>query len=152
MHLRTYLGLLHDAEQSLADAFRQVGSAHRDEPDIEHLCQVLAGQADGHVASIAPIIHQYGQQRDDEPERLRAAEFSGTRKGGVRLLRDLHDLYALASFVDITWTVVLQAAQALRDKHLITVVNSCDQDTTRQLTWLQTRINQAAPQALIASP
>jgi hypothetical protein len=92
MHLRTYLGLLHDAEQCLADAFRQVGSAHRDEPDIEPLCRVLAGQADGHVASIAPIIHQYGEQRDDEPERLRAAEFSGTRKGGVRLLRDLHDL------------------------------------------------------------
>jgi hypothetical protein len=151
MHLRTYLGLLHDAEQSLADAFRQVGPAHRDEPDIEYLCQVLAGQADGHVASIARIIQRYGERRDDEPERLRAAEFSGTRKGGVGLLRDLHDLYALASFVEITWTVVLQAAQALRDKDLIAVVNSCDQDTTRQLTWLQTRIKQAAPQALIAS-
>jgi hypothetical protein len=102
-----------------------------------------------HVASLAPIIQRYGEQRADEPERLRAAEFGGIRTGGVGLLRDL---YTLASLVDITWTVVLQAAQALRDKDLITIVNSCDQDTTRQLTWLQTRINQAAPQALIASP
>ncbi|MGC4938172.1 hypothetical protein [Kribbella sp. DT2] len=67
------------------------------------------------------------------------------------LLRDLQDLYALASFVDITWTVVEQAAQALRDRELLDVVDACEQETTQQLTWLKTRIKQAAPQALIAA-
>lgn len=151
MHLSTYLGLLHDAEESLADAFRQVGDAHGDEPDVEHLCKVLGDQARGHVQALRPIVNRYGEQDDPEPERLKAAEFSGTRQGGVGLLRDLQDLYALASFVDITWTVVKQAAQALRDKQLLEVVSSCESETTQQLTWLNTRIKQAAPQALIAA-
>jgi hypothetical protein len=67
------------------------------------------------------------------------------------LLRDLQDLYTLASFVELTWTVVGQAAQGLRDADLLEVVQSCDQDTTRQLDWIRTRIKQAAPQALIAA-
>jgi hypothetical protein len=40
----------------------------------------------------------------------------------VGLLRDLQDLYLLASFVDITWTMVKQAAAALRDQELLGLV------------------------------
>ncbi len=152
MYLSTYLGLLHDAEKSLADAFRQVGAGHGDEPDVEHLCKVLGDQAASHVKSLQPIVDRCGVHDDPEPERLKAADFSGTRQGGVGLLRDLQDLYALASFVDITWTVIKQAGQALRDEQLLDVVSSCETETTQQLTWLQTRIKQAAPQALIAAP
>ena len=39
----------------------------------------------------------------------------------------------------------------LRDKELMDVVSSCEQDTARQLAWLKTRIKQSAPQALIAA-
>lgn len=151
MHLSTYLGLLHDAEASLADAFHQVGAGHGDEPDVEHLCRMLGDQAAAHVKALQPIIDRYGEQDDPEPERLKAAEFGGTRQGGVGLLRDLQDLYALASFVDITWTVVKQAGQGLRDRQLLDVVSSCETQTTQQLSWLSTRIKQAAPQALIAA-
>ncbi|MEU9575825.1 hypothetical protein [Streptomyces chilikensis] len=61
------------------------------------------------------------------------------------------DLYVLASFVDITWTVLGQAAQGTRDRELLDVVEKCTSDTQRRLKWLNTRIKQAAPQALIAS-
>jgi hypothetical protein len=151
MHLTTYLGLLHDAEAALGEAFEQVSKHHGGEPDVEHLCLVLSKQARGHVQTLAPVVGRYGEQRDREPEHLAAAEFGGTRTGGIGLLRDLHDLYALASFVDMTWTVVGQAAQGLRDQELIDVVQACEQETTQQLTWLRTRIKQAAPQALIVA-
>jgi hypothetical protein len=152
MHLSSYLGLLKDAEESLADAFRQVGAEHGEEPDVAHLCKVLGDRAAGHMKALGPLVDRYGEEDDPEPQRLKAAEFSGTRQGGVGLLRDLQDLYALASFVDITWTVVEQAGQGLRDKQLLEVVSSCEAETTQQLTWLRTRIKQAAPQALIAAP
>ena len=151
MHLATYLGLLHTAEKSLAEGFRRVGAGHAAEPDVRHLCEVLAGWCDRHVAALAPIVQRYDEHREDEPERLLADELGETRSGGVGLLRDLQDLYTLASFVDITWTVVGQAGQGLRDPELLDVVATCEGETGRQLMWLKTRIKQAAPQALIAA-
>ena len=151
MYLALYLGLLDQAEQALANAFDEVGTAHRDEPDVERTCKILGDHARDHVKSLRPIVERYGEQGDAEPERLAAAEFSGSRSGAVGLLRDLQDLYALASFVDITWTVVKQAAQGLRDDELLKLAGERESDTSRQLTWLLTRIKQAAPQALIVA-
>jgi hypothetical protein len=65
------------------------------------------------------------------------------------MLRDLQDLFLLASLVDITWGMVKQAAQGLRDTELLAVVEQCEQQTKVQLGWLNTRMKQAAPQALI---
>ncbi|MEV1117959.1 hypothetical protein AB0I91_23065 [Actinosynnema sp. NPDC049800] len=151
MHLATYLGLLHTSLTTLADAFREVGRGHGEEPDVWHTCQVLAGRVDRQAEALAPVVERYGEHREEEPERLHAAELESTRSGPVGLLRDLQDLYTLASLTDITWTVVGQAAQGLRDRELLDVVTSCEQETARQLTWLRTRIKQAAPQALIAA-
>jgi hypothetical protein len=77
--------------------------------------------------------------------------FAGTRTGGLGLLRDLHDLYLMASEVDISWTLVGQAAQGVRDKALFETVTSCDGETATQLRWLRTRMKQAAPQALLVA-
>ncbi|MFC8269825.1 hypothetical protein ACFUIZ_29510 [Streptomyces cinereoruber] len=151
MHLATYVGLQHAASRTLADSFRQVADGHADEPDVHTLCHTLAAMSDAHVDRLAPVADRYGEQREDEPERLHADGLGETRSGGVGLLRDLQDLYVLASFVDITWTVLGQAAQGTRDHELLDVVTSCETDTRRQLKWLNTRIKQAAPQALIAS-
>ncbi|MFD3355342.1 hypothetical protein [Streptomyces fradiae] len=151
MHLSTYIGLQHAASRTLADAFRQVADGHAAEPDVYFLGRTLARMSDAHVDRLAPLAERYGEDREDEPERLHADGLSRTRSGGVGLLRDLQDLYTLASFLDITWTVLGQAAQGTRDRELLDVVNSCKVDTQRQLRWLNTRIKQAAPQALIAS-
>ncbi|WP_220472800.1 hypothetical protein [Streptomyces sp. SCUT-3] len=102
MHLATYVGLQHAASRTLADSFRQVAREHRAEPDVHAVCTVLAEASDGHVGKLAPVADRYGEQREDEPERLHAEGLAGTRSGGVGLLRDLQDLYVLASFVDIT--------------------------------------------------
>jgi len=151
VHLATYLGLLHHSLTTLADALRQVGQGHGDEPDVWHTCRALAGRAEHHAEALAPVVRRYGEHREVEPERLHAAGLESTRRGAVGLLRDLQDLYTLACLTDITWTVVGQAARALRDRELLDIVTAGEQDTARQLTWLRTRIKQAAPQALIAA-
>ena len=77
--------------------------------------------------------------------------FGGTRQGGIGLLRDLHDLYLMATEVDISWTVLRQGAQGARDKALLDLVNACDAETAVHLQWLRTRMKQAAPQALLVA-
>ncbi|MUK03071.1 hypothetical protein GM708_14755 [Vibrio cholerae] len=152
MKLPVYLGLLHRSEGTLAESFRQVADGHGHEPDVHFICQSLAAQCDEHQNALAPIIERYGEvEDDDEPERLHAQGLSETRSGPVGLLRDLQDLYLLASLVDITWTMIKQAAQGLRDEELLSIVTDCDTQTSTQLRWLQTRMKQAAPQALIVA-
>ncbi|RZQ65785.1 hypothetical protein [Amycolatopsis suaedae] len=151
MHLATYVGLLHTSLGTLADAFRRVGDGHAEEPDVQQLCHLLAGRTERQAEALEPVVRRYGEQREDEPERLHAAGMDDVRGGAVGLLRDLQDLYTLASLADITWTVVGQAAQGLADHELLEIVDSCEKETSRQLGWLLTRIKQAAPQALIAA-
>lgn len=151
MHLAHYLGLIHKAELDLADAFRQVAEAHEAEPDVFHLCHTLAKQCDEHARRLKPFVERYGEDAPEEPDRLHSELFRGTREGGLALLRDLHDLYLMAAECDISWTMIGQAAQGVRDRELIEVVGACDAETSIQFKWLKTRMKQAAPQALIAA-
>lgn len=152
MNLNIYLGMLHQAETTLADSFRQVASGHGAEPDVHFLCHTLAQQCEEHSRLLLPAVQRYGEDlSDSEPERLHAEGLSTTRQGPVGLLRDLQDLYLLASLVDMTWTMVKQAGSALRDRELLDVVSRCDRETAVQLRWLQTRMKQAAPQALLVA-
>jgi hypothetical protein len=151
MHLAHYLGLLHRAQTNLAEAFRHVADAHREEPDILHLCQRLAERCDRHADLLLPFTQRYSEDAQDEPDRLHSELFRGTRTGGIGLLRDLQDLYLMAAECDICWTVVGQAAQGARDTDLFQVVQRCEAETAIQLKWLRTRMKQAAPQALVVA-
>ncbi len=42
-----------------------------------------------------------------------------------------------------------QAAQALRDEEMIAACQRGTEQTDRRIAWLRTRIDQAAPQALV---
>ena len=86
-----------------------------------------------------------------QPERLHPIGLTETRTGGLGLLRDLHDLYQLAQFVDVAWTLVGQAARGARDEEAVAVVERCEGETTRQIDLLRTRLSQAAPQALLVA-
>jgi hypothetical protein len=84
-------------------------------------------------------------------QKLYSELFQGPRSGSIALLRDLHDLWLLATEARICWTLLLQAAQALRDKDLIETCMQNRQESDRQIAWLETRSKQAAPQTLIAA-
>jgi hypothetical protein len=151
VHLAHYLGLLHRAQLNLADAFREVAGAHGDEPDVSQLCRKLAAECDDHASRLAPFAERYGEDAPDEPDRLHSELFRGPRSGGLGLLRDLHDLYLMATECDIAWTLVGQAAQGARDRELFAVVGRCEGETAIQLKWLRTRLKEAAPQALVVA-
>ncbi|HEV2885875.1 MAG TPA: hypothetical protein VGX49_03100 [Jatrophihabitans sp.] len=154
-HLATYLGLLHRAEHTLAESFVTVGHGHQAEADVYHICQSLAKMSLQHEQQLAPVVARYGEQRGgedvEEPERLHADGVASVRAGAVGLLRDLQDLYLLASLVQSTWTVIYQAAQGVRDSELIEIAQQCMGETSRQQSWLQTRIKVSAPQALLVA-
>jgi hypothetical protein len=151
-HLATYVALADRSEQTLADSFRAVGQGHAQHPDVLFTCQTLAGMSDDHVRRLAPMAQRYGEDNEvAEPERLHAAGLAEVRSGPVGLLRDLQDLYVLASLVQTTWTVVAQGARGLRDDDLLAVAEAANKDTSRQLAWLNTRMKVAAPQALIVA-
>ena len=152
MHLAHYLGLLHRAELALAEAFRAVAEGHGEEPDVFHTCHTLAGQCDEHAKRLQPFADRYGEEAPDEPERLHSELFGGgIRSGGLGLLRDLQDLYLMASECDIAWTLIGQAAQGARDTDLFAAVSALEGETATQLKWLKTRMKQAAPQALLVA-
>jgi hypothetical protein len=52
---------------------------------------------------------------------------------------------------DISWTMIGQAAQGVRDRELLETVNACEGQTATQIKWLKTRMKQAAPQALLVA-
>jgi hypothetical protein len=151
-HLSTYVGLADHSEKTLADAFRAVAEGHAAEADIFHTCHLLAQWSDRHRESLAPVIERYGEDDVEEPERLHHDGLVEVRSGQVGLLRDLQDLHVLATLVQTTWTVVAQGAQGLRDRDLLQVATSANSETSRQLSWLNTRMKAAAPQALIVDP
>jgi hypothetical protein len=151
MQLAHYLGLLHKAQVDLAEAFRQVGDAHAEEADVFHICGKLAKQCDQHAERLHPFAERYGEDAPSEPDRLHSELFKRTRSGGLGLLRDLHDLYLMATECDVAWTLVGQAAQGVRDRELLDVVQGCEGETAIQLKWLETRMKQAAPQALVVA-
>jgi hypothetical protein len=151
-HLSTYVGLADHSERTLADSFRTVAHGHAHVADVFHTCQLLARMSDQHRADLAPAAQRYGEDDVEEPERLHADGLAQVRVGEIGLLRDLQDLHVLATLVQTTWTVIAQGAQGLRDRELLEIANAANAETSRQLTWLNTRMKEAAPQALIVAP
>jgi len=149
MHLVTYLSLLREAEGALASSYRTVGDGHAAEADVRQISALLARQCETHAQALTPAIDRYREDRETEPDRTYPTALGPARSGGLGLLRDLHDLYALCSFVDITWTLVGQGAKGRRDSELLDVVTGCEAETAIQLAWLTTRMKAAAPQALL---
>jgi len=104
------------------------------------------------VDRLRDVVNRYGEDADDdEPENLHANSLDEPRTGPLGLLRDLQDVHLLATFVETTWSMIGQAAEALHDADLLEIVATCMAQTHTQVSWLETRMKQAAPQALVAA-
>jgi len=151
MHLAHYIGFAHRSEVKLAEAFREVAESHAEEAAVFHTAPRLAGECEEHAERLQPFAERYGEEAPEEPDRLHSDLFAGTRKGPLGLLRDLHDLYVMGAEVDMSWTLIAQAAQGARDSDLLDVVEECEKETANQMDWLRTQMKQAAPQALVVA-
>jgi hypothetical protein len=139
-------------ELELAAALRKVASAHREEPDVAMDCNKFAEQSSRHASRVEPFLGRFGSDETTEPDRMHRRLFDGTRTGPLGLMRDLHDLYLMACECDLSWSLIAQGAQAVRDNELLQAVQTCDSETALQMSWLRSRMKQAAPQALVVAP
>ena len=148
-HVADYLGLLREAEHEIAAAFTAVADQHTDEPDIFQICQKFAEVSKVHEQALERFTGIYGEASEHEASRVKKSLFQGPRKGGFGLVLDLHDLFLITTEAHLGWTILLQTAQALRDKEFIAACTKLGGESDGQRSWLQTRIKQAAPQALL---
>jgi hypothetical protein len=152
MHIGRYLDLVQRTEEDLVKAFKKVAKEFTDEPDVFQTCQLLARWSETLAKELEPFVAKYGKEKDDEPDRLSTTLLKDTRKGGMALLRDLHDLYLIASEVEVCCVILKQGADGLRDEELMSTCEEVERQTKRQLSWLLTRMKSAAPQTLIVAP
>lgn len=151
MHIGRYIDLVHRSEIDLAKAFKKAAEAHRDEVDVYQTCMLLAAWSERLAKDFEPVVNRYKNESDKEPDRLTKFLMKDTRKGSLALLRDIHDLYLIASEVEVSCVILKQAGTALRDKELVAMCGEIDKQTKRQLSWLLTRMKSAAPQILIVA-
>jgi anaerobic selenocysteine-containing dehydrogenase len=148
-HLADYIGLLDESEKRLVKGFEQVRKTHPDEPDVDALCKLFARWSKEAESMLKPFISEYGERQEGEPKRLDKALLVKRSQGGFAMLRDFHDLWLLVNESMMSLIVLEQAARALRDQGLLDTLKHMQDQNERQLTWLKTRINQAAPQILV---
>jgi hypothetical protein len=139
------------SEQQLAEAFKQVAEQHLAEPDIHATCTLMSSWSSGDAERLVPFIAAYHTDGSPKPDGSTKKLFEGPRSGGLGLLRDLHDLWLLANEVHLGYEAVRQAAKALRDQPLVERCTQSLSKADRQIAWLRTRIDQAAPQTLTVS-
>lgn len=151
MHIGKYIDLVHRTELDLVKAFKLVGHAHSDEVDVFQTCTLLSSWSQILADNIEVFAKKYGEESDNEPDRLTQMLLKKTRKGSMALLRDLHDLYLIVSEVQICCTILKQGATGLRDEELMEACEETERQTKRQLSWLTTRMKSAAPQTLIVA-
>lgn len=152
-HVASYIILIHDAEQRLAESLDVIGGAHAADSEILHGTRTLADLSRQHVAALEPLRELYQGHRDKyadhEPKDFFAEPLVEARQGPIGLLRDLQDLLTLTAFVNSAWTVVAQGAKAMKDEPLKTVCEQALQHNEQQSRWLRTQIKNTAPQALL---
>ncbi len=151
MHIRKYIDLVHRTENDLVDAFNLIAKAHSDEVDIEQTCILLSSWSKKLADELEPVSKRYKKENDKEPDRLTRTLLKKARKGSMALLRDLHDLYLIVSEVLLCCTILKQGGTALVDEELVAVCEEIERQSTRQSSWLMTRLKSAAPQTLIVA-
>lgn len=149
VQVAAYVGMLHASEQELLNAFNDVAENYSEDPELSSAFRLLGSWCQKHIEELTPFIHRYSEEKEPEIRTLRNALFSGPRNGGMGMIRDLQDLLLLANEAAICWTVILQTSKALRDTELENACIKMEADTKRQISWLKTKLKQAAPQALI---
>jgi hypothetical protein len=149
VHLATYVELLSKGESTLASSLQVVADGYAEQADVFHTGHSLAQINNAHVDEIAPFLGKFGEARS--LDGLGFPPITEVRRGAIGLIHDLQELLLLGTFVNSTWTLVNQGAQACRDEELIELCDRAQTEITRELSWCNSRMKQAAPQALLVA-
>jgi hypothetical protein len=106
---------------------------------------------------MAPHVKRYGADSDAVPRSKSAGLLAGARRrsayllgrsslAGHLLLADLRTLYLAAQANELAWMVLVQSAQAVRDRELLDAAVENHEQATMCAKWVRTRIKETAPQ------
>ncbi len=149
------------AESDLAGELEKVGERHKTDQEVYHLTRTLANISRQHIEELARFQERYpisgGAEGGDGERGLfgrlreKGSELVGGRpESGLLLLRDLRELYVVASEASINWVILGQGAQAAKDLELLQATKECHPDTLRTLKWTNTMIKETSPQVLMS--
>ena len=152
MNLAHYLGLLHRAAD---EPGRRVPRGRRrrtaTSPTSSAPADASPRSATATPTRCEPFADRYGEDADDEPDRLHSELFKGSRdrrpRPAPRPARPLPDGRRVRHQLDPR----RPSRQGPPRRRAHDVVDSCEGETATQLKWLRTRMNSAAPQALVVA-
>jgi hypothetical protein len=150
MRLPNMLEDLVAAERALADSFRVVSRGHPKDADVHFLTMTFARECDEQVTALLDLMRKFYSAIPADSEGIAPIGLDHARTGPLGLLRDLQDLHALADRVMTICQALRQAALASDDRPLVELVDACREQTQKQMDWLRTALDKAAPQALLA--
>jgi hypothetical protein len=148
-------------EADLARQLRTVAERHAAEHDIYHVGHAQARACGERIEQLGPHAERYDATRHTPPSpespglleelRHKGSELLGrTKVSGQLLLTDLRKLYLSAQAAELAWTVLVQSAQAVRDRELLHTALAGQERAAMCAKWLRTRIKETAPQVYAA--
>ena len=151
MHLATYVHLLEEGSTTLAHSYQVLAEGHSKESEVVAQALRFQPQCQVHAHRLGPARERYGDHPAPPPDRLHVPGLKEARSGGLGLLRDLHELYDVASHLNLAWTIVEKAAEGNRDDELRETAESCGGEVAVQLAWLTTQVKTASAQTLLVA-
>jgi hypothetical protein len=144
-----YLSLLKEANQAFCEAARQVATDHSENAEVVHGSQLMQQIATEANDQLQAFIEKYGSVENKEPCSLKKTLFARRRFGDFGLLRELHDLYLLATEIYVINSAVLDGAKELRDHALLCYCQWLEGQSDRQKIWCMTQVKENAAQSLV---
>ncbi len=152
---------LHRAENDLASALLRLADRHTADSDVYYVARDISRWSREHVRRLAEVGRDYGLELDPDPDyestlsARRGEEESELtdqfRERGLLLLSDLRSIHKEAAGVSLDWEVLAQTAQAMKDRELLGLAESCHPETLRQMRWANAEVKSKSAQIMSSS-
>lgn len=147
-HVADYLGVLASANAGFSHACDIVADHHARHLEIVTGLDILKGYSREIEDLLTPFVEKYGQVLPDRPEARYSALFE-EHAGEYGMIRDLHDLFIMATNVQIAATIINYAAEGLRDADLLKTSAVIIERAGAQASWAKTHLQHQTGHALV---
>lgn len=147
-HVPDYLGILYACNDEFIKACDSVSQNNATHLEIVARLRILKQYSSEAKALLDPFLDKYGRRIPDEPDRLRKVLFK-KRSGEFGLIRDLQDLYVMASDTQIALEIIRPTALMLRDKELRDACDQIIEYDKKQMGWITTQLQLKAPHNVV---
>jgi formylmethanofuran dehydrogenase subunit D len=148
-HVPEAIGFFRCGLEQLAQACRSLRTIHFKELELVGCWETFARWCEELHERFAPFAQKYGDHPAKDPSALRQALFPDARPGEFGEMRDLQSLEVLATAVHGGNTLLLQAAQGLRDRQMLDATLYAEEQLRRMLAWLLNQVKHRAVHSLI---